>query len=286
MRVVDSQFAALLQQESTTFCRLLTITRSDGLVLRFTDASKPIVFGGQTFQSDYSFTCSAITMSLSGNDQSITLEVIMDDLGFKESDLLARKFDDATAEIVLVDYENLDKGSMTYATAIFGQIKVTDKLRATIELLPTSAGSTTTSGKLPNRFYSKTCRAAFCDNLCALDADDFSVEFTVDTVTGLTFWADNLPQANGYWSLGSIKWLTGDNAGSTSVVRASVPGAVYTSTALSADIKPGDTGKITRGCQKTFEACQAYSNVVHFQGEPDIPTNITVEQALPYLPYG
>ena len=69
MRTIPVGLSGAIAAESTTLCRLWRVTRSDGVVLRFTDSTSPIKVAidpdgtPQTYRSDYSFTSSAVFSS-------------------------------------------------------------------------------------------------------------------------------------------------------------------------------------------------------------------------------
>lgn len=76
----------------------------------------------------------------------------------------------------------------------------------------------------------------------------------------------------GYFAYGRIQWLTGANAGLKSEVKGFAPGVVQIALALPNAIQPGDTYKITAGCDKQPGTCSTkFSNLIHFRGEPFIP---------------
>lgn len=82
----------------------------------------------------------------------------------------------------------------------------------------------------------------------------------------------SLNYAIGFFTYGTVKWLTGQNAGFSMEVKAFAPGVVTLAMAMPYPIAPGDTYTITAGCDKQIGTCSGrYSNVVHFRGEPYIP---------------
>lgn len=81
----------------------------------------------------------------------------------------------------------------------------------------------------------------------------------------------------GYFAYGTLKWLTGANAGYTMEVKQFAPGIVTLALPMEFPIVAGDTYTITAGCDKQFGTCKArYNNVVNFRGEPYIPGIDTV----------
>lgn len=78
--------------------------------------------------------------------------------------------------------------------------------------------------------------------------------------------------ATGYFAYGSVKWVTGLNAGLTSDVRTFSPGVVTLGMPTPHAISPGDQYTIVAGCDKQFGTCKArWNNVVNFRGEPYVP---------------
>lgn len=97
------------------------------------------------------------------------------------------------------------------------------------------------------------------------------------TVTGVTsnyvFTAAGLAQAADYFGEGLIEWLSGDNAGMQSKVRAHAGGGVITqSLPTFRPIQVGDTFSIIRGCRKRVVDCQGFSNILRMRAEPHRPS--------------
>lgn len=72
---------------------------------------------------------------------------------------------------------------------------------------------------------------------------------------------------------GKVRWISGRNAGKTSIVRAYNPGTnlltMYDTLAANAAV--GDRFIITRGCDKKIATCGALRNNMNFRGEPYLP---------------
>lgn len=273
MRGASSQFIAALSAETTKLARLWRVTRADGTVLRFTDAVKPVAVGAEVYRSDISFTTSAIFTSRSfANGQSVTVIVVMDDLGISEKDLRARLYDDAVGEVMLVHYDHPEYGTVSLFKGQFGTVKVTDKLRATIEIKPTSA--TGAAQGIAAEKYSATCRATLGDSRCKVDIEALKKSFTVDTASGGSVVTLELDDPAPTWILGYVKWLTGDNAGTTSGVQSGDPDtkSIFLTSAPGQPVQPGDTGIIYPGCDKLNTTCRdKFNNLVNMRAEPTVP---------------
>lgn len=284
MRSASTQLKARIAVDATTLCRLWTVTRSDGLVLRFTDAVRPVTIdvadgtGSNTFRSDLSFTASAILASrTNANLQSYTMTAVMDDAGFKEEDIRQRLFDGAVSTVYVCDYDNPSFGAVNMFAGVFGQIQLSDQKAVQITVVPASSVTAGTIIGLDK--YSQTCRASLGDSKCGIDIGALSVDFTVGSASGGSVVSTAFTQASGAWGLGFIKWLTGTNAGTTSSVQSNdvASTSVFLTSPPAAPIEAGDTGTIFPGCDKTRATCKAkFNNVVNFRGEPDVPTGAGV----------
>jgi len=72
---------------------------------------------------------------------------------------------------------------------------------------------------------------------------------------------------------GVVEWLTGDNTGATmEVVESDIDGSFILFESMYAQILPGDTFSVYRGCDRTVLTCEVvFDNVINFRGEPGIP---------------
>jgi uncharacterized phage protein (TIGR02218 family) len=154
----------------------------------------------------------------------------------------------------------------------WGTVQLSNLPIATVEVVPDS--STINGIGIGGEKYSQTCRASLGDSRCKVDIEALKVAFTVDSASGGSLVSADLNQANGYWALGFIRWLTGDNAGTTSKVQSSA--ATSTSVFLMGPpfyaIQAGDTGEILPGCDKLRKTClDKFNNVLNGRYEPDVP---------------
>ena len=281
MRTIPVGLSGAIAAESTTLCRLWRVTRSDGVVLRFTDSTSPIKVAidpdgtPQTYRSDYSFTSSAIFMSKSmANQQSVNMTFLLDEAdntGFKEKDLRLRLYDGAHAEIFVVDYTNVGAGVMRMFSGKFGTVSLSNQKIATVEIKP---DDTTGSGRLiGNEKYSQTCRASLFDARCKLNKNDFRTAFTVASASGGSIVSTAFNHAGGYWALGFIEWLTGPNAGTVQTVNSNdlASTSIFLTSPPPLPAQAGDTGYIYTGCDKTRVRCKQYNNLANMRAEPDVP---------------
>ena len=103
-----------------------------------------------------------------------------------------------------------------------------------------------------------------------------SLSGTVTGVTNLTTFADtSLSEADGFWALGQVTWVTGDNAGRSMEVKesTSATGTIQLYLPMADTIQVGDTFTIVAGCAKRLsEDCLTkFDNVNNARMEPYIP---------------
>jgi len=279
MRPASVSLQASIASESTTLARLWRVTRTDGTVVRFTDAVRPITITiapdvtPQVYRADISFTSSAIfTSSSAANLQSVTVTFITDDAGISEKNLRARLYDSAAAEVFVVDYENPSFGVVAMYDGIFGVVTLSDQHVATVSVTPSQ--STVSGAAIGTEKYSQTCRASLGDARCKVNLTPLKVAFTVISASGGSFVAAAIGQENAHWALGFVKWLTGVNAGRQSSVQSNDSGttSVFLLSPPFFPIAAGDTGEIYPGCDKLRQTClNKFNNVVNGRFEPDVP---------------
>lgn len=271
MRTASSDLHDDIAGGCTTLARLFKVTRTDGTVLRFTDLDRPVVFGGDTFRADITFDASAIfTSSILANAQSVTMTVMLSDGGITEDDLRLRKYDGAVGDIWIVNYEDTSHGVLKFYHGVFGQVVLSDKGMAQIEITP--SGAALDGQAIGVEVFQATCRNSFGDALCGKDRGE--VAFTVSATSGQTVTAAAFTQADNFWVQGFLTWSTGPNAGTTQTIRASDQSAT-TVDVITPTLHPigvGDTGSVFRGCDKLPATCKdTHANFAKFRAEPNVP---------------
>lgn len=137
--------------------------------------------------------------------------------------------------------------------------------------------------KIPRKVFQPSCSHTLYDQVCTMVSTSFQRSGTVLAVTypyQFTTTAHLAPiSAAGTFTLGTITWTTGKNAGLTSFVRTWTAGGGSDTIVL--DVQPifgvsaGDTFTINQGCNKTFTSCldfQGNTNAyINFGGQPFIP---------------
>lgn len=269
MRTLPPELAAHLAGEATTTCHCWRVTRSDGLVLGFTDHDHDLRFAGTTFLAASGFSggeveaatgLAASTDAVAGGFSS---EVIT------EEDLAAGLYDRARVERYLVNWDRPEQhmlldvrevGEVTRSGAAF-----TAELRSLAHRLAQPQG----------RVYNRRCAAQFGDGRCRADLAAWTGEGTVVAVVdastiivqGLASFTDD------FFRLGLLTLENGQPvdieghrrlADGTAELRTWLP--------LEGGVEAGQGFVITAGCDKTFATCKArFANHLNFRGFPHVP---------------
>ena len=196
-----------------------------------------------------------------------------------ETDILDGRWDNAAVEIWRVNWQDSSQRVLMRGGAIGqvrrGRVQFVAEMRSLAHVLNQTVGRT----------FQATCDAALGDARCGVNLSDPAfmgsgtvVTLTDDrsfTVSGLSAFAD------GWFTLGTLTWTTGANAGRKAEVLAHDVGATDIKVSLLEApvraIAAGDSFDITAGCDKRFETCRdRFANTDNFRGFPHIPGNDTV----------
>jgi uncharacterized phage protein (TIGR02218 family) len=117
------------------------------------------------------------------------------------------------------------------------------------------------------------------DSACTLAVASFSATATATSVTDTarSVFNHNLSQASGYFSQGYALGLTGANAGIQRAIKTHTSSQISVPQPWPFAVVIGDTFTVVAGCDGTQATCTSkFSNVIHFRGQPYIPTANTV----------
>lgn len=204
--------------------------------------------------------------------------------GFSKADIKAGLFANAPFQTFLCQWDAPDLWQLVFRRGFLGEIKDTAEGAFQVEW----RGLFQPLQQLVGRTVSERCDVKrFGDARCKLDVDALSIDGTVTAVTSnrlFTVTPDTpSPGTSDYFSLGEVAWLTGENAGydrqqikrDTQALPVEV---VELWESMPNTVQIGDRLRLRPGCNRTFEACQFWANVVNFRGHgrwiPGIPNII------------
>jgi uncharacterized phage protein (TIGR02218 family) len=298
VKTIPAQLLAHYQLHAITTCLLVKVEcvgTYAGTVLGFTNldidvtyADNPAVVDSAgdpiaiTYQAENGFTPRRLaqTSALSGNESvdSSELDGVISASGITEGMVRAGLFDSAKVTIYRVNYEDLTAGR--HEVVAYGRAGATvysnegwrTEFRSLSQLLTQPISQP----------YSLTCRAQFGDARCGK-----AFSWTNGTVSSVGLENDrefsdtSLHAADGFYDIGVVEWLTGDNAGAQmeveSFTETSAQATFALALAMPFAIQVGDTYRVRQDCGKTFaEWCRdVHNNTDNFRGENLIPVDGT-----------
>lgn len=274
MRALNESLSEHLNSDVTTLCHAWRLTRSDGIILGFTDHDEDLTFDQTIFQSTSGFAPSSARteLGLNADDQEVAGAFSSDQI--TEKDLTDGRYDGAKVEVFLVNWEDV-RGFVKLRTQELGEVSYgASMFRAELRSLAHRLDQTV------GRVFSKRCGADLGDSACSVEISNAQYQasgaiLSADsdqtcTVDGLASFAD------GWFKYGFITFKTGDNAGLSMEIHDHVIEDANVNLTLFAPManipQAGDTFIIIAGCDKTSETCASkFGNILNFQGFPHMP---------------
>jgi len=288
MRPLSAELQAHIAEETTTLALLWRITRTDDRVITYTDLDSNIVYDGETYKANYSFSPTSIrskddlstdnldVIGILGHRPTAGLPIGLmllfagghPDSDITEPDLAAGIYDFAQVEIMVINYADTTQGVIMLLKGWLGRVTIkggqfTAEIRSLAQKLQTNIG----------RLYTASCDAILGDTRCgkSLVAFTFSAAITAITDNG-RFNASALTQDSGYFTGGQINWTSGRNSGLSMEVKEFMETEVALSLPMPNTMAVGDTFNIIAGCDKLKQTCiDKFNNIVNFRGFPDVP---------------
>ena len=265
---------AHLETCATTVCRAWAVTRSDGVVLGFTDHDGPLSFEGITFSASSGMTARALEQTTGLAVDNSEAVGILSDPAIRETDIKAGRFDGAAVRAWSVNWANVEERRLIFRGSL-GEIErqgqaFRAELRGLAEALNQAGG----------RVYQRSCGAVLGDAACGVDVTDPSYWLEAEVLSiergTLLRLASQSGHVDGWFLRGPVEVLTGAGAGDRGLIKRDAQVAevrtVEVWDVLSAGLAPGDRVRLVAGCDKRGETCRIkFSNYNNFQGFPDIP---------------
>lgn len=275
MRTVPAAITAARQSSSSRLCKIWEITRTDGVVLRFTEHDRDLEVGGQTYYATASFDASSIKASADLSVDDLDVQGALDSSYITAADLFAHRYDRATITVSEVLWDDPDAGADVLRWGWLGTIKEIGG-RFLAELLGPTAILQQPIGDL----YSASCRAVLGDVMCGVNLAAHTFSGTVVAVTNRRqFTVSGIATPSGdddYFSHGLLTFTSmgAANEGISMEVLSFDGTTIKLLLSLPFDIAPGDEFSISAGCDHSRKTCIArFNNVLNFQGEPDCPVS-------------
>lgn len=267
-----------ISKQVTTNATLWKITRTDGVVLSFTNHSEDIIYNNVVYKHNDAVDISSIATKSDLSVDNMDLLGFLRDTGVNEEDIFADLYDGAFVEILMVDYNDLSKGHLTLKTGYIGEIKKTKNI-FTAEV----RGLTQKLEQNFGNIYSPTCRARFCDEKCKINPNgtirinnqtyNLTVNGTItQALNNRLLFDTSRTEPAGFFNYGFIEFTSGKNKGYKMEVKNFENGKILLFLDMAKPIRIGDTYKMQAGCDKYFNTCcNKFNNAINFRGEPHLP---------------
>lgn len=189
-----------------------------------------------------------------------------------ERKFLAGVFESAKITIYRVAYLNLSAGWEVVGYGSVGEVDYASdaKERRKIEF----RGLTQILAESTNQLYSLTCRAQFGDTKCKMPLVwESGTISAVGSNAQNKFTVSGINRPAGYFELGVINFVDGDNAGADLEIESwEAGGSVKISYASPYPVTVGTNVRLRRDCDKTETNCKAYGNIANMRAEHLTPT--------------
>ncbi len=271
---VSQAFQALLDSGATTICRCWQLLRQDGVTFGFTDHDRDLEFGGQVYLAGSGMDASALESSTGLSVDNGQAVGALSAVGLQDADVLAGKFDRAEVVQWLVNWDDVAVREMVFRGTL-GEIR-RGATAFEVELRSLAEGLNTPLG----RGYVPSCDATLGDARCGVDlavAGRVATVSVQSVINARRVLVDAVPAADsGWFAFGQMRWLSGANAGVTSMVKVDAAGGdardIDLWEELRAPVQAGDTAELVVGCDKCHATCATkFTNLLNFRGFPTIP---------------
>lgn len=293
MKNIPAALQAHLNQDATTYCFLLLVEcvgAFAGTVIGSTTLDESLTYdaGGGTsglgpivYGANNSFSMDRLETTGDLSVDNTELHGWVSDSGVTEAQIRAGIFDFARITIFRVNYMDLSQGHEIWGGGFFGRAIYTrnrwdTEYRSLLQLLK-EPYSDLYSIKCPVKFGSPQCGKTFSWSTYTISSVD-------STEPDRIFSAAGMNESAGFYDLGVVEVLSGDNQGAQMEVRAhggdSSGGDVTLALGLPVALQVGDSFRIRKDCSKEWDdatnGCLFHwgsDRGLHHRGQPLIPTS-------------
>jgi len=259
--------AAILDGELTSVGLCWRLERADGAGLALTSHDEAICVDGDLYEPKPGILLASVSRGLGLDAQVSEISGGLNSDALSETDLALGRWDGSRAVLSAVDWSTPELPAIALLQGGIGEVQTQDD-GFTADL---NGSAAVLDGPICPA-TSPQCRAEFGDKACGVD------------LRGRTRTASVVSSANGELTLdqsfgdeillGRLRYLSGENAGLTTVIIGVIGNQVRVRDLPRAAIEDGCRVELREGCDKTFATCCArFANAENFRGEPYLPGN-------------
>ena len=207
MREFSNDFADHIAANTTTLANCWRITRSDGVILGFTDHDLELTFDGTIFYPSYGSDIGEVTSKLGAQTDSSEIIGIVNSNAISEDDVLLGRYDGARVETFKVNWRNINIFHLL-RTDYIGEISRADGVfRA--ELRSAQYAINIAKGKI----YQSFCNARLGDAQCQIDKNLASNKIATSVISLENSFSISVNLLSGFadnwFSFGTAIWNDG-----------------------------------------------------------------------------
>lgn len=261
--------AAILAQELCTLAFCWRLERRDGVTIGITSHDRDLTVEGLRYRAAPGMVPSAVRRGSGLEPESMDVRGALSSDAISVVDLDAGRWDGASLWLHLTEWDAPGVLWLSLARGTIGAVEREGE-GFTAELV----GPTAVVDRSVAPETSPDCRAMLGDRACRVD---MGLRRRMVTVSGVVDGVASVAGGGlvaGDYAFGTLRWLTGANAGMTQLVAGNEAGSVTLTDAPAFEVEAGALALLTEGCDKRMATCSArFGNAANFRGEPYLPGN-------------
>ena len=270
MKTLTGPATTHLAKECTSLAMCWRLTRTDSVVLGFTDYHEDLTVAGVLYKAASGMVrATAVSGASDLSVDNLDVETILDNAAIARTDVLIGRYDYAELHVFLVDYYFPDAFLIKIARGRLGevsvgQIEARTEFRSLKQLLKQRIG----------RSHEVDCPWDLGDAKCGVNLAAFTVTGTVTSFTNRHRFIDtSRSEADKWFSGGKLTWTSGLNNGLAMEVKRyfSADKKFDLSLDMPFNIAIGDTYSVYAGCAKNYPTCVTKFSNTNYGGFPHIP---------------
>ncbi len=265
MRTIPVALQTHLAGSTRTMATCIAVTRTDGEELFVTTLNRPITVDGDVYTA-----LGFLRKDLNAEDDmgvgTTDVEGILDSTAITEDDVRAGRWDAASWLMFRVNYVTptdgrIHLGEGQLGTCTIGRLRWIAELLGLMQFTQNSIGNLNSAQCIHN--FGKAEAVPGVHNGCTFDLATVTDTGTVDSMDSDYYGIRDSArtEADGYYTNGLFRVMTGDMSGMEFEIRAYVVGYWVLFTAVPYDVA-GEDYEIVRGCNKSLRQCvDDYANI-------------------------
>ncbi len=258
---------AFLERDLVTAAFCWRLERRDGVALGFTTHDRDLARGGLTYRAAPGMLPSAISVSDGFDADSLDIRGALTSDSISAVDLAAGRWDGATVQVFMVDWEAPEGEALAVARGELGEVSIKGdafeaELRGPVALLDAAVVEQT----------SPECRARLGDRRCRVDMAGRTRVTRIAAVVAENVFEVEAAGIGNEFGFGRLRWLGGANSGLENPVLLSDGPMLTLREPPAFPPAVGDLVEIAEGCDRMLATCAGrFGNALNFRGEPHLP---------------